>query len=60
MEARLAAISVQDGDGHLRDLALSIRQTDLGQGEANRLLIRAWETAVQGALEDGLLSLDEV
>ena len=31
----------------------------LGQGEANRLLIRAWETAVQGALEDGLLSLDE-
>ena len=59
MEARLAAISVQDWDGHLRDLALSIRQADLGQGEANRLLIRAWETAVQGALEDGLLSLDE-
>ena len=59
MEARLAAISVQDGDGHLQDLALSIGQTDLGQGEANRLLIRAWETAVQGALEDGLLSLDE-
>ena len=59
MEARLAAISVHDGDGHLRDLALSIRQAGLGQGEANRLLIRAWETAVQGALEDGLLSLDE-
>ena len=59
MEARLAAISVRDGDGHLQDLALSIRQAGLGQGEANRLLIRAWETAVQGALEDGLLSLDE-
>ena len=59
MEARLAAISVQDGDGHLQDLALSIRQTDLGQGEANRLLIRAWETAALGALQDGLLSLDE-
>ena len=58
-EARLAAISVQDGEGHLRDLALSIRQAGLGQGEANRLLIRAWETAVEGALEDGLLSLDE-
>ena len=57
MEARLAAISVQDGDGHLQDLALSIRQT--GLGEANRLLIRAWETAALGALEDGLLSLDE-
>ena len=49
----------QDGDGYLQDLALTIRQTDLGQGDANRLLIRAWETAVQGALEDGLLSLDE-
>ena len=59
MEARLAAISVRDGDGHLQDLALSIRQAGLGQGEATRLLIRAWETAVQGALEDGLLSLDE-
>ena len=31
----------------------------LGQGEANRLLIRAWETAALGALEDVLLSLDE-
>ena len=59
MEARLAAISVQDGDGHLQDLALSISQAGLDQGEANRLLIRAWETAAQGALEDGLISLDE-
>ena len=59
MEARLVAISVRDGDGHLQDLALSIRQVGLGQGEANRLLIWAWEMAVQGALEDGLLSLDE-
>ena len=49
----------QDGDGHLQDLTLSIRQAGLGQGEANGLLIRAWETAVQGALKDGLLSLDE-
>jgi hypothetical protein len=48
MEDRLAAISVQDGDGYLQDLALTIRQTDLGQGEANRLLIRAWETAALG------------
>ena len=62
LEARLAAISVRDGDGHLRDLALSIRQAGLGQGEANRLLIRAWEPAALaalGALEDELLSLDE-
>ena len=39
IEARLAAISVQDGDGHLQDLALSIKQAGLGQGEANRQLI---------------------
>ena len=49
----------QDGDGYLQDLALTIRQTDLGQGEGNRLLIRAWKTAALEALEDGLLSLDE-
>ena len=45
MEARLAAISVQDGEGHLQDLALSIRQAGLDQGEANRLLLQAWEAA---------------
>ena len=32
MEVRLAAISVQNGDGHLRDLTLSIRQAGLGSG----------------------------
>ena len=45
MGARLAAISVQDGEGHLQDLALSIRQAGLDQGEANRLLLQAWEAA---------------
>ena len=59
MEARLAAISVQDGDGHLRGLTLSIRQAELDRDESNRILVRAWETAVEGTLEDGLLSLNE-
>ena len=27
--------------------------------QRRRILIRAWEAAVEGALEDGLLSLDE-
>ena len=49
LEARLAAISVQGGDGHLRDLTLSVRQADLDRDETNRLLIRAWEAAVEGA-----------
>ena len=48
LEARLAAISVQDGDGHLQDLALSIRQAGLGQGEANRLLIRLGKRPSRG------------
>ena len=44
---------------HLRDLTLSIRQASLGRDEANSIRIRAWEAAVEGTLEDGLLSLDE-
>ena len=59
MEARLAAISVHDGDQHLEDLADAIRQANLGQDQTNQLLIRAWEASVEGALEEGLVSLDE-
>ena len=59
MEARLAAISVHDGEQHLQELMDAIRQAGLDPGETTRLLIRAWEAAVEGALEDGLVSLDE-
>ena len=59
MEARLAAISVLDGDQHLQELMDAIRQAGLDPGETTLLLIRAWEAAVEGALEDGLVSLDE-
>ena len=59
MEARLAAISTRPGDDHLRELTLTLRKANLGRDETNRLFIRAWETAVEGTLEDGLLSLDE-
>ena len=59
MEARLGAISVHDGDAHLRDLADAIRQAGLDRDETNRFLIQDWEAAVEGALEGGLVSLDE-
>ena len=59
LEARLAAISVRDGDGHLSDLDNTLQQAGLRQDEAKRLLAQAWEAAVEGALEDGLLPLDE-
>ena len=59
MEAGLAAIFTRSGDDHLRELTLALRQSNLGRDETNRLLIRDWEAAVEGTLEDGLLSLDE-
>ena len=40
-------------------MPISIRQAGLDREEAYRILARAWETAVEGTLEDGLLSLDE-
>ena len=59
MEARLIAISPRDGDQHLQDLSLAIRQAGLAGVKAKGLQVRAWEAAVEGALEDGLVSLDE-
>ena len=59
LEARLAAISVRDGDGHLRDLEDALQEARLDFHQRRRIFIRAWEAAVEGALEDGLLSLDE-
>ena len=59
LEARLAATSVRDGDRHLRDLEDALQEARLDFHQRRRILIRAWEAAVEGALEDGLLSLDE-
>ena len=38
---------------------MQTKQADLDPEETTRLLIQAWEAAVEGALEDGLVSLDE-
>ena len=59
LEDRLAATSVHDGDEHLQDLDEAMLEARLGPNQRKRILIRAWETAVEGALEDGLVSLDE-
>ena len=59
LEARLAAIAVQDRDGHLRDLEDALQEARLDFHQRRRILIRAWEAAVEGTLEDGLVSLDE-
>ena len=59
LDARLAAIATEDPDTHLNELAQSLNDSGLPQGQQTALLVRAWEAAVEGALEDGLLTLDE-
>ncbi len=59
LDARLAAIAVDDPETHLRELSESLRQSTLYGDEKQNLLERAWEAAVESALEDGLLTLDE-
>ena len=59
LSARLAAIAVEDPESHLTDLANSLRDSGLPQGQQTEILVRAWEAAVEAALEDGLLTLDE-
>ena len=59
LDARLAGIATSDPEAHLNGLAQSLRQSGLPQGQQTAILIRAWEAAVESALEDGLLTLDE-
>ena len=59
LDARLAALAVDDPDTHLNELDESLRQSGLHQGQQTALLVRAWEAAVEGTLEDGLLTQDE-
>ena len=58
-DARLAALAVDDPESHLNDLSHALRQSDLDQAQQTALLVRAWEAAVEGTLEDELLTLDE-
>ena len=55
--ARSAAIG--QGGGSLQELDNALRRAMMSNTHRRQLLIRAWEEAVEGAIEDGLLSLDE-
>ena len=59
LDARLAALAVANGDAHRRDLANMLDESELSAADRQLLLAQAWEAAVEGAIEDGLLSLDE-
>ena len=49
LDARLAALAVDDPKSHLNDLSHALRQSDLNQGQRTALLVRAWETVTEGA-----------
>ena len=59
LDTRLAAIATSDPEAHLNGLSQSLRNSGLPQGQQTAILVRAWEAAVEGALEDGLLTMDE-
>ena len=59
LDARLAAVAVDDPEHHLNGLAQSLRDSALPQGQQTAILVRAWEAAVEGTLEGGLITLDE-
>ena len=59
LDARLAALAVNNGDSHLHDLDTALGESGLSPSAQRRLLITAWESAVNGAVEDGVPKLDE-
>ncbi len=58
-DARLAALATTDGGARLDKLDATVTQSELSPIERRLLLAQAWEAAVEGSLEDGVLSLDE-
>lgn len=58
LDARLAALATTGG-GHLEELATTLDASELAPPDRRLLLAQAWEAAVEGSLEDGVLSLDE-
>ena len=59
LDARLAALATTDGGRHLDEVATTVAESELSETERRLLLAQAWEAAVEGSLEDGILSLDE-
>ena len=55
--ARRAAI--EPGGGALQELGNALRRTSMSNTHRRQLLVRAWEEAVQGVIEDRVVSLEE-
>ena len=58
-DARKAAVATDDGARLLDDVAAALDRAGLSSQDRVSVLARAWEEAVDGALEDGVLALDE-
>ena len=57
--ARTTALTNANGDEQLVSLSDTIVEAGLKGERSREALVRGWETAVQGALEDGVISEDE-
>ena len=55
-DARMTAIATQDGEARLQDLDGALRQAGFPQDSRHQLLVRAWEAAVERAIEDGVIA----
>ena len=59
LDARLAALATSKPHDHLNGVSNALSDLGMSPAEESRLLVQAWEAAVEGSLEDGVLSLDE-
>ena len=59
LDALLAALATDEGNTHLDELAATLDDSALTSTQQRQLLAQAWEAAVEGSLEDGVLTLDE-
>ena len=58
-QARRAALATGDGGAALQELDNAIRRAMMSTANRRQLLVRAWEKAVEGSIEDGIVTLDE-
>ena len=58
-QARRAALADGDGGAALQEVDNALRRALMSNTNRRQLLIRAWEEAVEGAIEDGIVTLDE-
>ena len=59
LDARLAALVTSNPREHLNGVSDALSDLRMSPADESHLLVQAWEAAVEGSLEDGVLSLDE-